>query len=77
MRFCFLASKMLTPCGENAKRDIFVTAGPISKILFCCSELSNCFLFKNKRMYFENMGYTLTRNIMEWPSCRLALNAGE
>ena len=60
MRFRVLASKMQPPCGKNAKRDIIVTAGPISKVLFCCSELSNCFLIKNKRMYFENMGHTLT-----------------
>ena len=34
VRFCFLASKMQPPCGENAKCDIFITAKPISKILF-------------------------------------------
>ena len=34
MKFCFLGSKMLPPCGENAKCDIFVIVRPISKILF-------------------------------------------
>ena len=67
VRFCFLALKMLPPCGENAQCNISVTARPISKILFLLFWVKYCFLFKNKRMYFQNMGYTLTWNVMEWP----------
>ena len=59
MRFCILALKLLPPCGENAKHDISVTARPISKILFYCSQFASSNPIFNNQPFFRDMGYNL------------------